>query len=65
MSPWLASAPEFGEHVGQLFAVGDNETAVATGGVAVTRGFVQAEQGALELDALGGGVFDQPDRSGE
>jgi hypothetical protein len=42
MSPWLASAPEFGEHVGQCFAVGDNETAVATGGVAVTCGFVQA-----------------------
>ena len=57
----LAGALEFGDHVGQRFAAGDNETAVATGGVAVACGFVQAEQGALEPDALGGGgVFDSP-----
>lgn len=61
-----AGALEFGDHVGQRFAVGDKETAVATGGVAIACGFVQAEQGSLEPDALGGGgVLDQPDRCGE
>ncbi len=62
----LAGALEFADHVGQRFAVGDKESAVVRGGVAVAFGFVQAEQDALEPDALGGGgVFDQPDRCGQ
>jgi hypothetical protein len=62
----LAGTLKLGDHVGQRFTVGDNETAVVTGGVAVAGGLVQAEQGALEPDALGGGgVFDQPDRGGQ
>jgi len=48
------------------FAVGEKESAVVRGGVAVAFGFAQAEQDALEPDALGlGGVFDQPDRCGQ
>lgn len=62
----LAGALEFGDHVGQRFAFGDNETAVARGGVAIAFGFTQAEQDALEPPALGdGGVFDQPYRCGQ
>ena len=57
----LAGALEFGDHVGQRFAVSDNKTAVATGGLAVACGFVEAEQGTLEPDALGGcGVLISP-----
>ena len=53
----LAGTLKLGDHVGQSFAVGDNETAVVTGRVAVACGLVQPEQGALEPDALGcGGV---------
>jgi hypothetical protein len=50
----LAGALEFGDHVGRRFAVGDNDAAVAAGGVAVACGFVQAEHCAFEPDALGG-----------
>lgn len=62
----VAGVLELGDHIGQGFVVGDDEAAVVTGRVPVAFEFAQAEQGALEPDALGGGgVLDQPDRCGQ